>query len=70
MDNQIVTLKERPFDPWIRVHCKTGAEMEKMAEASMVIEASVSEWKSWISLKLPISAQYLLGWASSTKGGY
>lgn len=48
----------QPFDPWIRVHCKTGAEVVKMAEASMVMEASVSDWESWINMKLPISGEY------------
>lgn len=47
-----------PFDPWLRVHARLGAEIVQEAPRSMVIEATVAEWESWASMALPDTGDY------------
>ncbi|HEX2974181.1 MAG TPA: GNAT family N-acetyltransferase [Tepidisphaeraceae bacterium] len=49
-----------PFDPWIRSHWKIGARPLAVAERSMIVMGSVSEWESWTGLTLPDSGQYTI----------
>ena len=49
-----------PFDPWLRVHAKLGAELLEVCPASMRIEASVAEWKEWTGLVFPDDGDYLV----------
>jgi len=39
-----------PVDPWLRVHVKAGAEIIKVAPASMVMAGSLDEWREWTGL--------------------
>jgi GNAT superfamily N-acetyltransferase len=39
-----------PQDPWLRVHVRLGAVIEKVAPASMVIANSLREWRTWTGL--------------------
>ncbi|GAA1949964.1 N-acetyltransferase [Kitasatospora viridis] len=39
-----------PHDPWLRVHVRAGATVEKVAPASMTISGSLTEWRGWTSL--------------------
>ena len=39
-----------PTDPWLRVHIKAGAVIEKVAPASMTISGSLAEWRRWTGL--------------------
>ena len=41
------------FDPWVRVHERAGGMIVKTAPESMLIEAPVAEWESWLGLELP-----------------
>jgi GNAT superfamily N-acetyltransferase len=50
----------RPFDPWIRTHCKTGAEIISVAERSMVIKGTIQEWEEWTNMKFPSSGKYVI----------
>ena len=36
-----------PFDPWLRVHARAGAEIVKVCPESMIIPGSVAEWEGW-----------------------
>lgn len=36
-----------PFDPWLRVHVQAGATIVGVAHASMRIEGSLAQWRSW-----------------------
>ena len=49
-----------PFDPWLRAHWRSGAEILKIADPSMVVEASVDEWEQWTGLKFPESGDYVV----------
>ena len=39
-----------PVDPWLRVHVRAGATIEKVAPASMVVPGSLQEWREWTGL--------------------
>ncbi|MGE5612082.1 MAG: GNAT family N-acetyltransferase [Bacillota bacterium] len=49
-----------PFDPWIRAHWKIGARPLAVAERSMVVIGSVSEWERWTGLALPDTGPYTI----------
>ncbi len=48
-----------PFDPWIRVHVRMGAEILKPAPESVRITGSVKEWESWTGMTFPESGDYV-----------
>ncbi|MFG2329378.1 N-acetyltransferase [Streptomyces sp. NPDC048604] len=39
-----------PHDPWLRVHVRAGAVIEKVAPASMTVASSVERWREWTGL--------------------
>lgn len=39
-----------PIDPWLRVHVRAGGKIIKVAPASMVVAASLAEWREWTGL--------------------
>jgi GNAT superfamily N-acetyltransferase len=49
-----------PFDPWLRVHAKLGAELLEVCPASMRIEGSAAEWEEWTGLVFPDDGDYLV----------
>ena len=42
-----------PFDPWLRVHARLGAELVEVCPASMRIEGSAAEWEEWTGIAYP-----------------
>jgi GNAT superfamily N-acetyltransferase len=49
-----------PFDPWLRVHARMGAEILRVAHASMDIRGTVAEWERWTGMALPESGDYVV----------
>jgi GNAT superfamily N-acetyltransferase len=49
-----------PFDPWIRVHWRLGAEFLQVAPQSMVVTGTVQEWESWTGMSFPESGPYVV----------
>ena len=49
-----------PFDPWLRVHARLGAELLEVCPASMRIEGGVGEWEDWTGLAFPDDGDYLV----------
>jgi GNAT superfamily N-acetyltransferase len=49
-----------PFDPWLRVHARLGAELVEVCPASMRIEGSAEEWEEWTGLAIPDDGDYLV----------
>jgi hypothetical protein len=49
-----------PFDPWLRVHWRAGARLERLAPDSMTITGSVANWQEWTGLRFPESGQYVV----------
>lgn len=49
-----------PFDPWIRLHARLGADMLEVCPASMTIEGTVAEWAEWTGLEFPDDGEYVV----------
>ncbi|MDQ4028752.1 MAG: N-acetyltransferase [Actinomycetota bacterium] len=49
----------QPFDPWMNVHHKLGAEILKPAPRSLQITGTVREWEEWTEMSFPESGRYL-----------
>jgi hypothetical protein len=50
----------KPFDPWIRVHLRTNAQIMQVASKSMEIKGSVAQWEDWTGMKFPESGNYIV----------
>ena len=48
-----------PFDPWMRVHARAGAEVVRAEPRSLYIEGSVAEWEAWTAMAFPESGTYV-----------
>jgi len=49
-----------PFDPWIRLHHRLGAELLGAAPASMDIQGGVTEWEEWTGMSFPEDGDYIV----------
>lgn len=49
-----------PFDPWLRVHRRLGAEFLRVEPRSMVIEGRIHEWEEWTGMRFPESGGYVV----------
>ena len=49
-----------PFDPWLRVHRRLGAEFLQVAPRSMLITGTISEWEEWTVMRFPESDTYVV----------
>ncbi len=49
-----------PFDPWMRVHARLGAEIVKTAPRSMYVPGRVVDWEKWTGMKFPELGQYVV----------
>jgi GNAT superfamily N-acetyltransferase len=49
-----------PFDPWLRVHWRLGAEYLKVAPEATVITGTVAEWEEWTGMSFPESGEYVV----------
>jgi GNAT superfamily N-acetyltransferase len=50
--------EQEPFDPWIRVHWRLGAEILRVEPAALVVEGSVADWEEWTGREFPGSGAY------------
>lgn len=49
-----------PFDPWLRVHIKLGAELFHICGKSMQITGTIEQWESWTQLRFPGTGEYVI----------
>ena len=49
-----------PFDPWLRVHRRLGAEFLRVEPRSMVITGKISEWEEWTGMRFPESDAHVV----------
>jgi hypothetical protein len=49
-----------PFDPWLRVHARAGAEIVRVCHESMTIVGSLSDWEEWAGMAFPESGEYVV----------
>ncbi|RKX25750.1 MAG: GNAT family N-acetyltransferase [Candidatus Zixiibacteriota bacterium] len=47
-----------PFDPWLRVHFRLGAQIVKPCRTAMRITGTVVQWEGWTQMKFPKSGQH------------
>jgi hypothetical protein len=48
-----------PFDPWIRLHVRLGAEILQPVPQSLRITGTVAEWEEWTETAFPESGTYV-----------
>jgi hypothetical protein len=49
-----------PFDPWLRVHWRLGAQSLAIAPNTLTITGTVAEWELWTKLAFPESGDYVV----------
>jgi hypothetical protein len=49
-----------PFDPWIRLHVRLGAELAEVCPESMRVTGTVAEWEEWTGLLFPDDGDYVV----------
>jgi hypothetical protein len=49
-----------PFDPWIRLHVRLGAELAEICPESMRVTGTVAEWEEWTGLRFPAEGDYVV----------
>jgi GNAT superfamily N-acetyltransferase len=47
-----------PFDPWIRVHWRLGAEILKVEPNARPVSGTISQWEEWTGMRFPESGEY------------
>ncbi|HEY5728869.1 MAG TPA: hypothetical protein VIS72_02375, partial [Anaerolineales bacterium] len=62
IDDYITWKNEKglPFDAWLRVHARLGANIIKTCHESKTIRGTCSEWEEWTGMKFPQSGQYII----------
>jgi GNAT superfamily N-acetyltransferase len=48
-----------PFDPWLRVHARLGADVLRPEPRSLRITGTIAEWESWTAMAFPESGEYV-----------
>jgi hypothetical protein len=48
-----------PFDPWLRIHARLGADVLATDERSLRITGAVAEWEAWVGMRFPESGAYV-----------
>jgi GNAT superfamily N-acetyltransferase len=49
-----------PFDPWLRVHRRLGAEPLKLMPEALAVVGTIAEWEAWTGIAFPESGQYVV----------
>ena len=49
-----------PFNPWLRVHWRLGAEYLKAAPEATVITGTVAQGEEWTGMRFPESDEYVV----------
>lgn len=54
-----------PFDAWLRVHVKAGAQLLKACHKAVIIPGTIAEWTEWTGQKFPGSGDHIVKGALS-----
>jgi GNAT superfamily N-acetyltransferase len=49
-----------PFDPWLRLHARLGADLLAVAPRSLAISGSAPEWEEWTGMQFPQDGDYVV----------
>jgi GNAT superfamily N-acetyltransferase len=52
-------------DPWLRVHERLGAQIFHVADCTLTVKGTLSDWASWTNLTFPQSGNYAVPGALS-----
>ena len=52
--------KGGPFDPWMRLHWRMGAEIVRTMPDALVVQGTRSEWETWTGMRFPDSGAYVV----------
>jgi GNAT superfamily N-acetyltransferase len=55
----------QPFDPWVRLHVRAGAEIVKVAPRSMIVAGTIAEWAAWTGARFAASGPAIVPGALS-----
>jgi hypothetical protein len=54
-----------PYDPWLRVHVRSGGRIVKPCPTAMIIPGTISEWEDWTGMRFFESGDYVVPGALS-----
>ena len=49
-----------PFDPWLRLHERLGAELLEVCDASYTVEGAREDWEDWTEMRFPEDGDYIV----------
>ncbi len=49
-----------PFDSWLRVHARLGADIVKVCHKAMKISGTIAKWQKWTGMQFPESGTYIV----------
>jgi hypothetical protein len=49
-----------PFDPWLRVHWRLGAETLQVAANTITVEGTIKDWEQWTGMAFPETGAYVV----------
>ena len=49
-----------PFDPWLHVRHRLGAEPIKLITRSLTVSGAVAEWEEWAGMAFPEGGDYVV----------
>ena len=49
-----------PWDPWIRVHARLGADILGLVPRALIIVGTVPDWERWTDMRFPDSGSYVV----------
>jgi hypothetical protein len=52
--------KGGPFDPWMRLHWRLGAQIVRMMPQALVVDGSLTQWETWTGMRFPESGDYVV----------
>jgi len=54
-----------PFDPWVRLHVRSGGRIVRSSPRSMQVTGSVAQWQEWAGMPFPESGDFVVPGAAA-----
>jgi GNAT superfamily N-acetyltransferase len=54
------TDEELPFDPWLRIHVRSGGRIIKPCPLAMTIPGTIAQWEAWTGMRFFESGEYII----------
>ena len=49
-----------PFDPWLKVHVRSGGKILREADRSIIVRGTVAQWQEWTGMYFGSSGDYVV----------